>query len=457
MFKKITAALLVTTVGSGAFAQKASIEDRLAELEAQQSLNIFSFNGALETRYDAIKSEQTDPAKATAPAFKGNVNYLRMKASLGVNADVSQHIKFYSKFTSSKYTNVYNTQAVGVGSAPSTSQDLYVAKDERGADLFVEKAYADVQIPNSGFVFSFGRLSTSDGPPFHLPHSRPRMGTYPGLLYNAELDGLALSYNGKAGDGTWAARYVYTPFHRYATSSGKAGGMPGLITSPTLAGNKSETMIRLDSAMLEYNNRNIGFADGISVILQGWQTGKLGITASELNGGSGIDANSAVEFQIGAQGLHIDLENVAQSGFDFSATYVQSQLKNSGCLTTSGVCAAASVKGFGAKEEGETLTGASTLLAARYRFLSNDYVGLEYLVGGKSVFIYDTNNDSISNFYSTPGTGTHVYLIHKFTPELGLRVGYMEQKYKSTPFNLGESKDTDRKIQTTYANLRLDF
>jgi len=141
------------------------------------------------------------------------------------------------------------------------------------------------------------------------------------------------------------------------------------------------------------------------------------------------------------------------SGFDLGVTSLQSKVDNSGRATIPGL---GSIYGFGASSEGESLSGNTTLVSARYKW-NNTFIGGEYLMGGKNVFNYDPSTEVANGFYSTPGTGTHAYVLHKLAPELALRVGYMKQDYKSTPFTFGASGDTDRTITTVYTNLRLVF
>lgn len=437
--------VLATSTAMAQDKKMEELENRISELEAQGSLNIFKFSGMLETRYDSIKAKQTDP---TASAFDGSTQYLRHRMAINVDADVNKYVKFYSKLTMSKYNNVYLNQQVGAGTVPNTNRDLYAAKDERGPEIYVEKAYADAMISDTGLVFSFGRLPTSDGPSFHLQNGRARMGTYPGLLYNAELDGVALTYNKQINDDQkFAVRAVHTPFTRRTDATGKSGN--GIITNPTINGDAANTLIELGSVMAEYNVKNLSFADGITVIAQGWQTGKLPLNASDVGAVTG-----AIEFKIGANALHIDFENLGKSGFDLGITAMSSKIENNGKIPTG---ATSAVYGYGATVENESSSGSSTLISARYTINKANYLGAEYLNGGKTAFVYDSNNDALTNFYSTPGKGTHVYYIYKFTPELGLRLGYMDQKYEATPFGFGASSTTDRKITTYYSSLRLDF
>ena len=463
MRKIILGLAAVVMTAQPVLAQQASLEDRVSELEANASLNIFEFNGNLETRFDSIKAEQTDP---TASAIEEeNLDFWRTKFSLGVNARVSDKIKFYSKMTASKFNNVTKVSSNGGGAAPTLNEDLNIAKDEKGAQIYVEKAYADVTVADTTSVFSFGRLPTSDGPPFNLPNGRARLGTYPGLIYNAQLDGIAYSYNHAIDQGSsLSARVVYTPFTSYSSNEGKVSGS-GILQSPQIGGKNSNTTTNLTTAMIEYSNRDLGFAQNVNVILQGYQTGNIQINGSDVNtyisqASSWVtgNASSAVGSEVSANALHIDFEGIMDSKFDFAVTYLQSKIKNNGCITfTVGPQTFCGIYGYGAAEEGEEISDSSTLTALRYKALDTTYVGVEYLNGGKSAFVYDTNNDPLTGFYSTTGTASHIYVLHKFTSELGLRVGSMTQNYKNTPFNFGASSETDRKIATTYANLRLDF
>lgn len=460
----LTGLLLLPAIANAQEDKYAKLEERIAELEAQQSLNIFSFGGLLETRYDSLKTKQTAPA---ASAIDDQVDYLRIRASLDAKAEVSKYINFYSRFTSTKYSNVFYTQNVGSGTMVNTSEDLSVAKAENGAGLYVEKFYADVAVPDSGFVFSFGRLPTSDGPPFNEPNGRPRSGTYPGLLYNTELDGLAMTYNTAAGNGNLSVRLVHSPFTRKASGSGTITGQ-GIVASPTDsgAGTKANTLSNLDTLMLEYTNTNLGWTSNFVAIAQAYVVdfsldGSLMTLAA-----AGGTASGKIKTDIGAQALYLGAENILNSGLDLSVTHLMSKVSNTGCILFPGaagscsdatIATGAAIAGFGASSRDQSLSGNSTLLTARYAVANSTYVGTEYLMGGKNVFVYDANSDNLTGFYNTPGTGKHFYVLHKFTSELGLRLGTMSQEYKSTTFSFGPSKDTDKTSTTYYANIRLDF
>ncbi len=425
----------------------ASLEERVAELEASQSLNIFQFSGFLGTRYDDVTAEQTYPA---ASAFKSHTQHLRLRSGLNVNAEVSKKISFYSTITASKYFNTWNTHASGAGTVPTYLIDPTLARGEQGTQLYLEKAYADYRFVEN-FAFSFGRLPTMDGPPSHLPLGKARMGTYPAIGYNAAFDGMALSYNLPMDNSSFAARVLYTPMSSYTTSAGKLGGQ-GNLGNVTIAGNKINSLSDFHSVMLEYSLGQTVVANKFNLLFLSYQTGEMALDGSQINAGAGA-GSGLVNFKVGANVLVADLSQVMDSNFDFAVTHLQSKVENSGSITVTGL---GTIFGFGATSAGEELTGASTLVSARYKW-DDLFIGMEYLDGGKSVFNYDPSSDIVNGFYSTPGTGTHAYGLYKLTPELALRLGYMKQVYKSTPFTFGASSDTDREITTYYTDLRLDF
>ncbi|NUN06468.1 MAG: DUF3373 family protein [Bdellovibrio sp.] len=447
-FKKIAVAVSLI-VPSFVNAQTMSVEDRLSELEANQSLNIFSFGGYLDTRYDDIDAEQTSPAQS---AFKGHTQHLRLRSGLNVNAKISPKLNFFSTFATSKYFNVWQKQNTATGTQPAYLADAGESRAENGSQVYLEKAYADYMFSDS-FTFSFGRLPTMDGPPSHLSLGKARMGTYPSIGYNSSFDGIAFSYNKAWDDQSFAARVLYTPFTYNNTSAGKlVGTSPEGLSNVVIAGSKTNSVTPLTSVMFEYGIKNTGVANNINVMAMAYQTGDLAVDGAMFNAGAGA-GSGLINFKVGGQVVAFELTGIMGSGFDLGVTSLQSKVDNSGTATIPGVGA---IYGFGASSEGESLSGNTTLVSGRYKW-NNTFIGGEYLMGGKNVFNYDPSTEVANGFYGTPGTGTHAYILHKLTPELGLRVGYMKQEYKSTPFSFGASGDTDRKITTVYTNLRLDF
>jgi len=73
---------------------------------------------------------------------------------------------------------------------------LNTARKPHNLDLKVERAYIDYffePLTNLPIALTFGRVPTTDGLPSDLKENTPRKSTYPGLAYDCETDGVALS------------------------------------------------------------------------------------------------------------------------------------------------------------------------------------------------------------------------------------------------------------------------
>jgi hypothetical protein len=412
-----------------------SLEDRISELEANQVTDIFTFGGYLSTRYDDISLAQTWPT-----SLEGHTQHWRLTSGLNVNANVSKNF------------NSWNNQSSGVGSSPTYLTDPADSRAERGSQIYLEKAYANYLFSPRA-TFSFGRLPTLDGPPTEMPLGNARMGTYPSIGFNAPFDGFALSYDQPLEKNNFTARALYTPFTYYTAGAGKlAPSAPDALGNVTIANTKINSETPFGAIMLEYEINESSVANKINIIAQAYQTGNLAVDGSQYSVGNSVGVG-LVEFKVGGQVLSLYLSGVGGSDLDINLTYLQSRVDNSGVITG---LPTGSIYGFGASAQGEALIGTTKLLSVRYK-LNNTFLGAEYLDGGKNVFNYDPSTEVINGFYSTTGMGLHYYVTQKLTPELSLRVGYMNQIYKSTPFTFGPSVDTDRKISTIYSSLRLDF
>jgi hypothetical protein len=445
MFKKIAALVLAGSVAApSAFAadKTMSLEDRVAELEANQSLNIFTFGGIFENRYDTIDVTQSNPSK-----IDNKLNYLRMRVSLNVDANVSKYIKFYSRLTTTKMYNGWVKQGTSTG----LGDDLSDYNSYQGSQVYLEKAYTDLLIPDTNFVFSIGRLPTIDGEPANYYDGRARMGTYPLMTYNSVLDGMALSYNMDEhlpSNQRLAFRLIYTPFTNFFIGSGGFTVNPGQGTSATTGqptGGALNTTVDLYSAQVDYGIKNLGVADELGFIVQTFQTGFLPYTLAT----AGV--NSTQNIKVGGTTVVANMEGIAGTGADLSLSYLMSNYQSKGTIPGLGV-------GLGTNSADETLYGSIFLASGRYRFGSNWIAGAEYLHGSAGSFYYAGAERDLTSFYSTPGDGYHVYGTYKFTQNFSLRLGWMEQKYAYTSLiNPGAQVASDKKIDTFYANLRLDF
>jgi hypothetical protein len=432
----IAGMLMAPTAFAQTQTQTMSLEDRVAELEANQSLNIFKFSGTFVTRYDTLSVQDATTAAGTAlPDYK-DLNYMRMRFSMNVDADVSRYIKFYSRFTSSK---MFNQQNVIVTPALAGG-DLTAGRDYRSAAVYLEKAYADLIIPDSNFVVSVGRLPTVEGEPMNYWDGRARLGTYPMLAYNAELDGLALSYKADQympTDHKLSFRLIYTPFANYNT----AYLIPA--TQNDTGGSKLNSITDLLAEQIEYQTTT-SFADNLVLIVQHFDSADIAIN-------NPVVATDSLNLKISGTTLAASMGGIGGSPLDISLSYLFTQSDSNGLFTTAG-----GPVGYGTNTDSATLNGGMGVIAIRYRW-STWLAGFDYAHAEKDTFNPLFVNEDLSNFYSTPGNAFHVYATKKFTDSLSFRLGYRDQQYQYKPLTLGATQDSDEKVQTYYANLRLDF
>ncbi|WP_413586252.1 DUF3373 family protein [Bdellovibrio sp. HCB274] len=443
-FKKISAAFIAGMLMIPS-AQAATLEERVAELEANQSLNIFNFSGTFITRFDdIIKAEQTEPDTAGNAAFdNSDLTYLRMKFQFNIDANISKNVKFYSRLTTSKHFNTFYQQDATM----SNSDDLSASNAYDSSRVVLEKAYADFTVPDTGLTLFVGRLPTVDGQPQNYKDGRARMGTYPMLSYDSVLDGMGLSYKMDqwmpAGQ-TLAFRALYTPFSQYY-----AGASGAYTKTPTTqAGGNLPTNSAGYGVMLDYGINDMSWADSMGLVLLNFQTSDIYYANP---GDTTVTGVSDLTLKVGGTTLAWELNGIAKSGWDLSVSYLASNLDSNGQLMAN-----VPGTGFGTAADSDSNSGSVMLLATRYR-LGSWIFGGEWVNGSENSFYYATATEDLTNFYSTHGNGYHAYVTKKFGQNIAFRVGYMLQDYDYTPTGIGPVVASDRKIETAYANLRLDF
>ena len=437
-----TMALLTQPV----LAQQASIEDRVSELEAQNSLNIFSFSGTFNTRYDSIKY---DPLITTANSTNTDLgeathDVMRMKLGLNINADVSPKIKFYTTLSASKMFNLFATQ----GSSATTLEtpltgDLGDANTYESSSIFLEKAYMDYFFAEN-WAFSIGRLPSVNGPPSHFWDGVARQGTYPLHLYNSNLDGIALSHNMNRWmpEGyTLDARVIYTPLQYKNLKNPPAG-----LTDKN--GNKMNSKSDLVAYQFEVGSPSSTWTDSWSFIYSHLKINPINLNfeiSSSAPFTSTPDLTAVINYDFDV--INFEAQGIAGTGFDLHLLHVSTKIQqeNYGSVVSS-------------LNFEKDYAGNGSLVGLRYRFNSSNLLGAEVISNSKYFFIGDSSSGSLSNLYGTNGKANHVYYTHKLESNLGLRIGMTQQDPEYNSFDGGtEPTEREQKITGYYANLRLDF
>lgn len=465
---------IILALGLAANAQK-SLEDRVSELEAQQSLNIFNFSGYLESYYDNIKAKQS--ATTSTSALDDKTDYLRLRAGININATVSEKTKFYSKIVASKFMNKMTTQGTYDNSfTPDLSEGR---RFEEGSSMFLEKAYADVSL-SEGLVFSFGRLSTVEGPHTQMAYNKDRMGTYPYLAYNSILDGFAFTYNHKGSESTASGRLIYTPLQTYNRGSLTT---PPYLAQTTVDGAKVPNLTDILAYMAEYQTSAGPIAKNLNIIFMGYVTQtRVGVNSLSSSAKTALEAgikqgcvaglptgypastcdaitsSGSINAGISANNLTVELADIAGIGVDLGASYIQTEIANKGAINyTLGGQNIYSIYGLGAAASEEKTKGATSVVNLKYNINSNNAIGYETLNGGKGVFIYAVGALDLTGYYTMSGTAEKFYYSTKLLNELSLNLSYAKQKYKYAAPSFGAIAESDKTVDNYTAMLRLEF
>lgn len=445
MFKKIlkiAIAAALAPVGA-AYAQEtdklAALEERISELEANSSLNIFNFRGTFITRYDDISS---DNSKATTGAYKhDHLGYFRMRFSLDVDANISKNVKFYSRYTTTKHFNTWTKTGSGLG----FGDDIYASDDYAGSAVVLEKAYLDMNIPDTNLTVSMGRLPTADGAPTHYWDGRARMGTYPLLSYGAVLDGVALTYNldQYMPEGhKLAARAIYSPFSSInIDSQGSPYQVPPTQNQNT-GGAATNPIKDFYTLQLDYSTNSAGFTDNLSLIAQH-------NVLSSINMPISAAATSDLRFSLQSTNVTAEMNGIAGLPLDILLSHLMTEVHSQGTVAGLGV-------GFGTALDDDKIRGSMSLISTRYR-LGSWLLGLEYGHGTKGLLFAGGTAEDLTNMYGTPGDLYHGYVTKKFTDTLSLRLGYYQQNEKYTHITVGPISDSEKKVDVGYAHFRADF
>lgn len=443
MFKKIlkiAIAAALAPVGA-VYAQEtdklAALEERISELEANSSLNIFNFRGTFITRYDDISTDQSKPSTLK----HDHLGYFRMRFSLDVDANISKNLKFYSRYTTTKHFNQWST----TGTALGVGGDIYASDDYSSSAVVLEKAYLDMSIPDTNFTVSLGRLPTADGAPTHYWDGRARLGTYPLLSYGAVLDGVAVTYNldQYMPEGhKLAARAIYSPFSSINIDS---QGTPNQVppTHNTDVGGSTTNPIKdFYTLQLDYATSNAGFSDNLGVIVQH-------NVLSALNMPISASPTSDLRFSLQSTNVTAEMNGIAGLPLDILLSHLMTEVHSQGTVVGAGY-------GFGTSLDDDKIRGSMSLISTRYR-LGSWLLGLEYGHGTKGLLFAGGTAEDLTNMYGTPGDLYHGYVTKKFTDTLSLRLGYYQQNEKYTRMTVGPISESDRKVDVGYAHFRADF
>lgn len=465
----------------------ASTEDRIKELEEkvenlefQSYENFFKLNGTLETQFNSIKTEDKKAWSAFSAAGSAISNtadttdrnkYYQLFFNLNMESHPNERLSFFGRMSTVKYWSA--------GSHTSTYSDNQTysefgqgASGNYSSGIYLERAFGNYKISDN-LIFSMGRLPTIDGPPKHTSHGESLMGNYPQFGFAGIFDGAALTYATKLGSGAFRAKYIYTPFQTldFENTSRK-------LTDS--AGKQWDTTTDANSLILEYENDNLSFARKFMAMFQFFHMEGMPLYAKsktiQLSGTTPSACAAASEcptivtqsnLSIGLTRyvLHLELNDIANSGLDFSVQYLTGKTKSNGLITISAATGTVFSGGWMTNKTSDEKTGGATLVNLRYRLpfssIKNPYFGYEFLTADKEAFMYDIAGTDPVGFYTTrDGQGHHMYWIQPFSGNLKMRLGYMRTTRDSANALyglIGDFQNIDRTRQGVYTNITMSF
>ncbi|MEZ4872061.1 MAG: DUF3373 family protein [Bdellovibrionales bacterium] len=320
---KILIALLALGLTSSAFAQ--SIEDRVTELEVANQLDVWKFSGRLMNFYDSM-SYKTEGSDAETG------DQLRQLLFIDMEAKPSDKMTFYGRLSFAKYWNEFSRRDLGATiNVTDGSGNNYLADDTYTvggvgdlsrryttiSGVQVDKAYVDYSITDN-FVFSIGRLPTTEGVPTNYYYGEARMATYPRLSYNSFFDGIGLTWN----KNNHAVRFLYTPFNYYfgGSSTSNQSSMDG---TKDLSGTKE-----FYTLMYEFNNSNVSWAENFNVSAL-YQHTDIPF-GDQIVSGQRLWSN--IVYGLRNFAVHFEATNIKSSGVNASLSFLQTGTESRGQL-----------------------------------------------------------------------------------------------------------------------------
>ncbi len=425
-----------------AFGADSDLAKRVDALEMASYTNTVSLSGFLETRYEqgTKKPETGDKVTKSINTMIGGIDF---------KSNPSDRVSIFGRWV---YSTAYNADEAVPDSDIVNWSDGRAYSDTKA---YFERFFANIKLVDN-LQFTFGRLPTVDGPPFHFADSLSRQGSYPKWIYPAAVDGYALTYNYPFSQGhSLAARVIHSPmtFLSYDTSVSadfkfKNPDLTGVDASGTAVKESYKDKVDIQSVMFDYNNSTTSFTKDLNVIAQymafnGFQIGPL-LTADYSH-----------------QLVYAELTQIMNSGLNLWLAYSMTEIKSSGYLGVplgGGVIAPISTMANAPDGSGK---GKGTALGVNYTLpievMNNPGLGAEYISNDEKYVLFELTQRQMFNIYGVHGKATHFYWAQPVFPGVKLRVGTMMLTPTHNWGYVGAPTENKNKYSSVYANLRLDF
>jgi len=439
-----------------------NLEQTVLDLEIKSLFSKILFSGELTTNF----SRENLKNYATAPTKRSNT-LVSNTIKLNANSNIGKRIKVFTSLESSFFFG----ENLAESSPPSSS----LLNERDGDHLRVTKAYFDYHLIPKSLITSLGRLPTTDGPPAHFYSLEDRLGTYALLTYSIPIDGAAVSWNishtldmkdSLIGRLIWGKG---SKVNRDFPAAGLNASKFAATSSQLAEDNKYK------SIMLEYSSKRFGFLSNDINFISHYIKGSLGRFAPyQLRGLAAgdyhlyeISYTDDELFSFDLYSMHLDMQNIFRTNFDFYLTHKITKLKSSGEAVATLIDDPDPTDSFGLGDKspnipskflGDTdkLTGYSTLLGARYKFTSNFALGAEYLKSTKGTLPTTSFTQAKTNIYNIIGKAYHTYITKTFfAKKVITRLGYTNSL---SDFTISSSfASSTQRAESVYALITLKF
>lgn len=159
------------------------LTERLDETETRTLVDKISLGAELRTRSDWY--DYKDQKIQENDHVDGLVSN---RFRLNLRSNVNDRFRFHARLALTK-----NWLDVDIPTQLTLREDNY-SRVSTDTTLKVERAYADYFLESLPLAISFGRLPGTDSLPTEFRDNSPRKSTYPGLAYDMEADGIALTF-----------------------------------------------------------------------------------------------------------------------------------------------------------------------------------------------------------------------------------------------------------------------
>jgi len=430
--------------------EMSDIYDVLDTVETRSLMDRIDFGAELRTRVDNFKVENhalldtsnpAAPPKLVGLRDDSNDNHWSNRFRLNMSADIMEGLTFNGRLTVFKNW--------GDNDPSNMFGDFNAAHVPDDSTVKLDRAYVDWVPENSPIpvALTFGRHPSTEGPPAEFKENRQRQSTYPSLIFDAESEGLVVTFG--------LERYLGL------RNSGLRFAYGKIFQSDDNMDSYLDELNSVDDVNIGavFFETEIPSLDESLLVLSYIKT--FGMVDNPL--APNIDIGDLELF-----GLHGQAFNLFDSGLDFFASFgLDRGHANGGSIpflqVPDGAGGFNMVNGgllsmFGEKDQ----TGYSIYSGLRYNIASdklhNPKIGFEYNYGSQYWFSFTTGAE-LFNKLAVRGHVYDFYYIQPFNRYLFLRLGYtlVNYDYTGSGNHIGQPMDSDAKLRHFSAMLDCRF